>query len=190
MKARGSRAEVMHGKAKRTSGGLMKKDLKYNKRRKIVSKRASARAKKDNRLVKAGYKTKKGVFSLNKKRRSKRRSRRQIQLGGGESDEDTLKILKDNEDMVKRLISVIKKRLSKIIQNTPGVVWKTKNLKKFKDDYMYDKLKMYYDRRATELVIMKKDTRISKRDKFARQNLVDLLMSKLKELFPDRFSPE
>ena len=68
MKTIGSRAEVMHGNAKRTSGGLLKKHLKYNKRRKIVSKRASARAKKDNRLVKAGYKTKKGVFSLNKKR--------------------------------------------------------------------------------------------------------------------------
>jgi hypothetical protein len=35
----GSRAEVMHGKAKETSGGLEKKDLKRNKHGKIVSKK-------------------------------------------------------------------------------------------------------------------------------------------------------
>ena len=87
MKARGSRAEVMHGTARRTSGGLRKQHLKYNKRGKIVSKRASARAKKENRLVKAGYKTKKGTFGSFKKgkrvsgRRSRRRSRRK-QRGG------------------------------------------------------------------------------------------------------------
>ena len=96
MKASGTRAEVMHGTAKHTSGGLKKKDLKYNKRGRIVSKRASARAKKENRLVKAGYKTKKGVFGSFKKgkrvskRRSKRRSRRKSkrrQRGGKFDDE-------------------------------------------------------------------------------------------------------
>ena len=83
MKARGSRAEVMHGTARRTSGGLRKQQLKYNKRGKIVSKRASARAKKENRLVKAGYKTEKGTFVAFKKgkRISRRRSRRK-QRGG------------------------------------------------------------------------------------------------------------
>jgi hypothetical protein len=92
MKARGSRAQVMHGTAKRTSGGLTKKQLKYNKQGKIVSKRMSARAKKDKRLVKAGYKTKKGTFGSFKNgkrvsgRRSRRRSRRKSrrrQRGGG-----------------------------------------------------------------------------------------------------------
>jgi hypothetical protein len=92
MKARGSRAQVMHGTAKRTSGGLTKKQLKYNKQGKIVSKRMSARAKKDKRLVKAGYKTKKGTFGSFKngkrvsRRRSRRRSRRKSrrrQRGGG-----------------------------------------------------------------------------------------------------------
>ena len=62
MKARGSRAEVMHGKARRTSGGLTKDKLRYNKHGRIVSKKKSARAKKEKRLEKAGYKTKKGVF--------------------------------------------------------------------------------------------------------------------------------
>ena len=91
MKARGSRAQVMHGTAKRTSGGLRKQDLKYNKQRKIVSRKMSLRAKKEKRLIKAGYKTKKGTFGSFKngqrvsKRRSKRRSRRRKQRGGQQS---------------------------------------------------------------------------------------------------------
>jgi hypothetical protein len=50
----GSRAQVMHGNAHKTSGGLTKKQLKYNKQGKIVSRKASTLAKKNNRLVKAG----------------------------------------------------------------------------------------------------------------------------------------
>ena len=60
----GSRAQVMHGTAKKTTGGLTKSQLKYNKQGKIVSKKASALAKKNNRLVKAGYITKKGEFGV------------------------------------------------------------------------------------------------------------------------------
>ena len=58
----GSRAQVMHGNAKMTGGGLRKKDLKYNKQGKIVSKKMSQRAKKEKRLEKAGYTTRKGKF--------------------------------------------------------------------------------------------------------------------------------
>ena len=58
----GSRAQVMHGNAKMTGGGLRKKDLKYNKQGKIVSKKMSQRAKKEKRLQKAGYTTRKGQF--------------------------------------------------------------------------------------------------------------------------------
>ena len=58
----GSRAQVMHGNAKQTGGGLKKKDLKYNKQGKIVSKKMSTMAKKEKRLQKAGYTTKKGQF--------------------------------------------------------------------------------------------------------------------------------
>ena len=66
----GSRSQVMNGTAYKTSYGtvkpvgdaLTKKDLKYNKSGKIVSKKKSSSAKKDNRLVKAGYKTEKGKF--------------------------------------------------------------------------------------------------------------------------------
>ena len=60
----GSRAQVFHGTAKQTSGGLQKCDLKKNKRGAIVSRRASARAKKENRLVKAGFVTQKGKLGL------------------------------------------------------------------------------------------------------------------------------
>jgi hypothetical protein len=58
----GSRAQVMHGNAKMTGGGLKKKDLKYNKQGKIVSKKMSHLAKKQKRLQKAGYITTKGKF--------------------------------------------------------------------------------------------------------------------------------
>jgi hypothetical protein len=60
----GSRAQVMHGNAKMTGGGLKKKDLKYNKQGKIVSKKMSTLAKKEKKLQKAGFKTKKGEFKL------------------------------------------------------------------------------------------------------------------------------
>ena len=63
----GSRAQVMHGTAKMTGGGLTKKQLKYNKHGKIVSKKASKAAKKSKNLIKAGYITKKGVFGSVKK---------------------------------------------------------------------------------------------------------------------------
>jgi len=81
MKTEGTRAEVMHGTAQRTSGGLIKKDLKYNKSGRIVSKKKSQLAKNDKRLEKAGYKTKKGEFgsfyvSPTKKRSKKKGSKK------------------------------------------------------------------------------------------------------------------
>ena len=67
----GSRAQVMHKTAYKTVGNLTKKHLVKNKRGRIVSRRAQKKAKKANRLVKAGYKTvrgKFGVFSKKNKR--------------------------------------------------------------------------------------------------------------------------
>jgi hypothetical protein len=69
----GSRAQVWHGTAKKTSGGLTKKDLKMNKHGHIVSKKMSDRAKKERRLEKAGYKPKKGTFKLFSKKKGKKR---------------------------------------------------------------------------------------------------------------------
>lgn len=64
----GSRAQVMHGTAHHTSGGLTKGQLKYNKWGKIVSLKKSQKAKKEKRLEKAGYKTRKGKFGAIKKK--------------------------------------------------------------------------------------------------------------------------
>jgi hypothetical protein len=61
----GSKAQVFHGTAKHTKGGLTRKDLIQNKRGKIVSRKQAAAGKKAySRLVKAGYKPKKGTFKL------------------------------------------------------------------------------------------------------------------------------
>jgi hypothetical protein len=58
----GSRAQVWHGTSYKTSGGLTKRDLLQNKAGRIVSKTKCLTAKKEKRLVKAGYGTKKGHF--------------------------------------------------------------------------------------------------------------------------------
>jgi hypothetical protein len=68
MPAVGSKAQVFHGTAKHTSGGLTRKDLVQNKHGRIVSRRKMALGKKAlKHLVKAGYKAKKGTFKLMKK---------------------------------------------------------------------------------------------------------------------------
>ncbi len=63
----GSRAQVWHGTAYQTSGNLCKSELMMNKNGRIVSKRKHVTAKKEKRLVKAGYLTKKGKFGYVKK---------------------------------------------------------------------------------------------------------------------------
>lgn len=74
----GSRAQVWHGTAYKTEGGLTKDKLMKNKRDHIVSKKKHLTAKKEKRLEKAGYFTKKGQFGYVKKsvkntRKNKRR---------------------------------------------------------------------------------------------------------------------
>ena len=68
----GSRAQVWHGTACKTSGGLEKSDLLMNKNGRIVSKKKHGTAKKDRRLIKAGYGTKKGKFGFVKIGKSKK----------------------------------------------------------------------------------------------------------------------
>ena len=58
----GTRAEVWHGNAKKTSGGLTKKHLMKNKSGRIVSRKKHFTAKKEMRLLKHGYGFKKGKF--------------------------------------------------------------------------------------------------------------------------------
>jgi hypothetical protein len=80
----GSRAQVVHGTAYKTSGGLIKDKLLQNKNGRIVSRKKHNTAKKEKRLVKAGYGTKKGHFGAVKI--SKSRSRRHNKRGGGIAD--------------------------------------------------------------------------------------------------------
>ena len=68
----GSRAQVWHGTAHQTSGNLTKSDLIMNKNGRIVSKRKHATAKREKRLVKAGFLTKKGQFGFIKKTHTRR----------------------------------------------------------------------------------------------------------------------
>ena len=76
MKTFGSRAEVFHGTAKKTSGGLEKRDLLKNKHGEIVSRKKHISAKKEKRLEKAGFFTQKGKFGYVKKSKGKSRKSR------------------------------------------------------------------------------------------------------------------
>jgi hypothetical protein len=71
----GTRAQVWHGTAYKTTGGLCKTDLMQNKAGRIVSKAKHMSAKKDKRLVKAGFLTKKGQFGFIKNGKSMKKGR-------------------------------------------------------------------------------------------------------------------
>jgi hypothetical protein len=72
----GTRAQVWHGTAYKTSGGLTKNNLIQNKAGRIVSKSKYFTAKKEQRLVKAGDGTKKGMFGFVKLDKTKSRRRK------------------------------------------------------------------------------------------------------------------
>jgi hypothetical protein len=63
----GSRQQVWHGTAYKTTGGLTKSDLMMNKWGRIVSSAKHATAKKEKRLQKFGYFAEKGKFGYVKK---------------------------------------------------------------------------------------------------------------------------
>ena len=78
----GTRAQVWHGTACKTAYGLTKKGLFMNKHGRIVSKKKHETAKKEKRLIKHGWGTKKGKFGAvrlvgkqSPKKRSTRRHR-------------------------------------------------------------------------------------------------------------------
>ena len=79
----GTRAQVWHGTAKKTSGGLTKTALMMNKHGRIVSRKKHNTAKKEKRLVKAGFLTKKGQFGFIKKGTRKHRRHRSRKMRGG-----------------------------------------------------------------------------------------------------------
>ena len=76
IKTVGSKAEVFHGSAKHTSGGLKKGDLMKHKGRIVSRKKHAAGKKAIQRLFKLGYKPTKGTFkAMRKGARKTRRSR-------------------------------------------------------------------------------------------------------------------
>jgi hypothetical protein len=89
MKAVGSKAQVWHGTAKHTSGGLTKGDLMKTKKGRIVSRRKHNIGKRAiKHLHELGFKPKKGTFKLfhgkaSAHRKSRRRTRRVGRRHGG-----------------------------------------------------------------------------------------------------------
>jgi hypothetical protein len=77
-KIRGSRTQVLNGTAYMTTGELTKDKLLYNKNGYIVSKKKHFTAKKEMRLEKYGYFTKKGKFGSVKRSRRNRRTKREM----------------------------------------------------------------------------------------------------------------
>ena len=60
----GSRAQVWHGTAYKTPGGLKKDGLLKNKNDRYVSRKKHTTAKREKRLEKHGFFAKKGVFGM------------------------------------------------------------------------------------------------------------------------------
>ena len=82
MQTTGSKAQVWHGTAKHTSGGLTKGNLMKNKHGRIVSKRKHTLGKKSiKNLKKLGYVAKKGQFKLFHKHTSKKGHSRKMRGG-------------------------------------------------------------------------------------------------------------
>lgn len=83
MQTIGTRAQVWHGTAKKTSGGLTKSNLMKNKHGRIVSRRKHASGKKTiKHLKKLGYVAKKGQFKLFHKGHKSRKMRGGMAYGG------------------------------------------------------------------------------------------------------------
>jgi hypothetical protein len=83
MQTTGTRAQVWHGTAKKTSGGLTKSNLMKNKHGRIVSRRKHASGKKTiKNLRKLGYVAKKGHFKLFRKGHKSRKMKGGMALGG------------------------------------------------------------------------------------------------------------
>lgn len=72
----GSRVQVWNGSSFKTPGLLTKKDLIYTKNHRIVSRKKHFTAKKEQRLLRHGYGTKKGTFGYVKVPISKTRKNR------------------------------------------------------------------------------------------------------------------
>jgi hypothetical protein len=87
----GSKAQVWHGKAKHTSGGLTRKDLMKTKAGRIVSRKKHAAGKKAiQRLFKLGFKPRKGTFRLMSSS-GRSRTRKTRRSTGGSAQENLMR---------------------------------------------------------------------------------------------------
>ena len=94
----GSRAQVWHGTAKKTAGGLTKSHLMMNKHGRIVSRKQHSRGKTAiKRLFKLGFKPKKGTFKVFKKHHGHKK-------GGANGDEllngEVVEIFRSEDDRI------------------------------------------------------------------------------------------
>ena len=96
----GSRAQVWNGNAKKTSGGLTKKDL-FKKKGRIRSRRASKKAKRNQNLKKAGWTFKKGEFGAIRIE-DKQTAKKTKKKGGGNDTQELVK--KKLLDKMNRLV--------------------------------------------------------------------------------------
>jgi hypothetical protein len=72
----GTRVQVWHGTAFKTSGGLTRAQLTKNAQGRVVSKSKFESAKKEQRLRRYGYGTRKGKFGYVRAHNSRRSTRR------------------------------------------------------------------------------------------------------------------
>ena len=88
IKAVGSKAEVFHGTARHTSGGLVRASLVLNKHGRIVSRKKQALGRKSiKHLFALGFKPKKGKFSLMRKSMAKgKKGKRSTKKRGGATE--------------------------------------------------------------------------------------------------------
>ncbi len=77
----GSRAQVFHGTAYKTPGGLTKKQLVMNKWGRIVSRKKQKTARKEKRLESFGFFAQKGKFGWVKREPKGTRKRRKTPKG-------------------------------------------------------------------------------------------------------------
>jgi hypothetical protein len=84
----GSRTQVMNGTAYKTSGELVKSQLVMNKWGRIVSLSKHKSAKKEKRLQKHGFFTKKGKFGYVKKNVSRKSSSKKKRGGDPPAEEN------------------------------------------------------------------------------------------------------
>ena len=134
----GSRAKVMHGTAEKTSGGLKQNDLKYNKFGKIVSKKASLKAKKNKNLEKAGYKTEKGSFGailkggINKKENnSKANENTQKKIQRSQKRNQVIEEISKNKNMTSDVQKLFDELIKMELENKQDLKTYKNKLEKF-----------------------------------------------------------